>query len=156
MKRPSVKLNPNYIKYKSYIERAVKFIVVKSKKAKKGESSTETITMSTGDTGTAAVNGTETMTTSNESLEMPTIKDPIELEKIVKDSSKPVGHLDGNNWVWPDGRKTHLRFIGIAVRKYKPLPLGFYDAVAKSDRKNLKQLVNKAKHLKLLDNVEEP
>lgn len=66
------------------------------------------------------------------------------------------GKLKGEYWVWPDGRKTHLRFIGIAVSKMRHLPKGFYKEAEKADRPNLNLLVKKAKSLKLKDNVEEP
>lgn len=67
-----------------------------------------------------------------------------------------VGKLEGMYWVWPDGFKTHIRFIGIAVRKYQPLPRGFYAAAARTKGRNLKLLVAKAKHLGLKCTVDRP
>jgi len=67
-----------------------------------------------------------------------------------------IGKLEGESWVWPDGRKTHLRFITIAVQKYRPLPKGFYAAAKKANRTNLNSLVRKAKSLKLKCTVTEP
>jgi len=140
-----------YNKYKSYIERAIELVVGKIKKAKK---SAETITHSssgseltydipTSDDG-MTIQGTSNITIDSSSID------------LTPKTDKPVGHLEGNYWIWPDKRKTHIRFIGQAVSKYKNLPLGFYAAVEKSKRKNLKQLVMKAKHLDLKDNIEVP
>jgi len=67
-----------------------------------------------------------------------------------------LGKLKGEYWVWPDGKKTHLRFIGIAVSRYRPLPKGFYEAAKKANRKNLNLLVMKAKSLDLKCTVSEP
>lgn len=55
------------------------------------------------------------------------------------------GKIDGLFWVWPDGKKTHLRFLNDAVTKFFALPVGFYDEVKKSDSVNLKNLVIIAK-----------
>jgi len=90
-------------------------------------------------------------------IPMPKIDNPVELEKIAKESlTIPHGKIENGFWVWPDGKKTHMRFIAKAVSKYKNLPLGFYKEAKKQNKFNLNLLVAKAKHLKLLDNVEKP
>ncbi len=92
--------------------------------------------------------------------EYPNIHNHEQLSKALKMSSVvpkvPVGTLEGEYWIWPDGRKTHLRFIGIAVSKMRPLPKGFYAAAKKANRINLNLLVTKAQSLKLKDTVTEP
>jgi hypothetical protein len=88
--------------------------------------------------------GTRLAKELKEKTSLPKIKTPkLKLEK--------PGKLEGDFWVWPDGGKTNLKFIQIAVHKMKPLPLGFYAAVEKSDRRNLKYLVERAKALGLED-----
>lgn len=62
---------------------------------------------------------------------------------------KKTGKIEGNYWVWPDGTKTHLKFISIAVSRYQPLPRGFYEEAKRVDRPNLNLVVAKAQHLKL-------
>lgn len=77
---------------------------------------------------------------------------------MVKTKTKTIktGKLEGNYWVWPDGRKTHLRFISQAVSRMRPLPKGFFDAAKKANLRNLNHLVLKAKSLGLKDTVTEP
>lgn len=67
-----------------------------------------------------------------------------------------TGKLVGQNWIWPDGRKTHIRFIAQAISRYKPLPKGFYAEVKRLNTKNLNFLAMKAKSLGLKDTVLEP
>ena len=89
--------------------------------------------------------------------EFPEIEHPIELEKIAKESldEKTHGHFEGVNWVWPNGQKTHVRFIDIAIRKMKPLPRGFYiEAEKETYLTNVKHMLRKAKQLKLPDSVD--
>lgn len=128
-------MNPSsiqYNKYKIYIQKAIK----------KG-------------VGKKAKTNTTVVVNHPKKKNLPVIKNPIELEKIAKESI-PTGKLEGEFWVWPDGRKTHLRFIGIAVSRYKPLPVGFYKEAKKADRINLNLLVAKAEHLGLKCTVTEP
>lgn len=81
-------------------------------------------------------------------------------KKDAESSEKPktpkTGTIEGEHWVWPDGRKTPLKFIGIAIRKKKPLPLGFYDAAEKLNRGYTNIMATVAKHHKLPANVEMP
>ena len=68
---------------------------------------------------------------------------------------KPHGHFEGINWVWPNGQKTHVRFIDIAIRKMKPLPRGFYiEAEKEKYLTNVKNMLRKAKQLKLPDSID--
>lgn len=69
---------------------------------------------------------------------------------------KPHGKIENGFWVWPDGKRTHMRFIAKAVSKYKNLPLGFYKEALKQNSHNMNLLVAKAKSLELKDNVEKP
>ncbi len=79
-------------------------------------------------------------------------------KKVTSKSKNKSGTLEGEFWVWPDGKKTHMHHIGMAVRQQKGLPQGFYVEAEKvmKDNPNLALLVNKAKHLKLKDNIVEP
>ncbi len=99
-------------------------------------------------------------TVTPEFKEYPNIHNHEQLSKLSKISAKEtkatVGTLEGEYWIWPAGRKTHLRFIGIAVSKMRPLPKGFYAAAKKANRINLNLLVTKAQSLKLKDTVTEP
>lgn len=73
----------------------------------------------------------------------------------VPEPDKPHGHFEGVNWVWPNGQKTHVRFIDIAIRKMKPLPRGFYEEAEKETYlTNMKNMLRKAKQLKLPDSVD--
>lgn len=73
----------------------------------------------------------------------------------VVDENKPHGHFEGVHWVWPNGQKTHVRFIDIAIRKKKPLPKGFYEEAEKETYlTNVKHMLNKALELGLPDSVD--
>jgi len=76
--------------------------------------------------------------------------------KLVQKPKVKVGTLEGEFWVWPDGRKTAIRFLTRAVQRYRPLPVGFYEAAEKANRPNLNRLVMKAKYLKLECTVKVP
>lgn len=68
---------------------------------------------------------------------------------------KPHGHFEGTFWVWPNGQKTHVRFIDQAIRQMKPLPRGFYEEAEKETYlTNMKNMLRKAKQLKLPDSVD--
>ena len=75
---------------------------------------------------------------------------------IIEIKEIPHGTLEGEYWVWPDGKKTHLRFITMAVQKMKSLPVGFFKEAKKANRPNLNQVVRKAKHLNLQCTVTKP
>ena len=61
---------------------------------------------------------------------------------VVKQSKKPKpkltseqlepGHFEGKFWTWGDGKKTHIKFIQMAMRTYRKLPPGFYKECEKS------------------------
>ena len=82
-----------------------------------------------------------------------TVKTYTDLSHPTKD--KPHGHFEGVNWVWPNGQKTHVRFIDIAIRKMKPLPRGFYEEARKEKYlTNVKHMLRKAEQLKLPDSID--
>ena len=66
------------------------------------------------------------------------------------------GKIVGVNWVWPDGRKTNLRHIAMAIRRKKNLPKGLYAEAKRVNRNNLNMMVNAAKFLKLKCTVTKP
>ncbi len=83
-------------------------------------------------------------------LAFPKIKNPVELEKITKEALEPDGHFEGIYWVWPNGQRTHVRFIDLAIRQMRPLPVGFYEEAEKETYlTNVKNMLRKAKQLKL-------
>jgi len=53
------------------------------------------------------------------------------LIKLPPEKQAP-GHLEGKWWVWADGKRTHIKYIQMAMRSYKPLPPGFYKACDES------------------------
>ena len=75
---------------------------------------------------------------------------------VKKKTQTTTGKIENGFWIWPDGRKTHLRFIAIAVSKMRPLPVGFFEVAEKVNLRNLNQIVAKAKDLGLECTVEKP
>ncbi len=73
------------------------------------------------------------------------------IEILNEVTPKLTGKLEGDYWIWPTGLKTAIRFIKQAASRYRPLPRGFYDAVEKSNRTDLKMLVATAKKNKIKD-----
>jgi len=53
------------------------------------------------------------------------------LIKLPPEKQAP-GHFEGKWWVWADGTRTHIKYIQMAMRSYKPLPPGFYKACNES------------------------
>lgn len=130
-----------YSKYKIYIESLFLNIVGKKKGKKSKQMTTDsnsiTVTLGKNDTASVQLNGKEVLNSVNVTKE------------------KPHGHFEGVNWVWPNGQKTHVRFIDIAIRKMKPLPRGFYEEAEKETYlTNMKAMLRKAKQLKLPDSVD--
>lgn len=68
----------------------------------------------------------------------------------------PHGRIESPYWVWTDGRKTHLNFIVMAIRKMKSLPHGFYDEAERVNINNINMMAAKAKSMDLKDDVMEP
>ena len=75
--------------------------------------------------------------------------------ETTSNKSKPHGHFEGINWVWPNGKKTHVRFIDLAIRQKRPLPRGFYIEAEKNNYlTNIGAMLRKAMQLKLPDSVD--
>lgn len=152
-----------YNKYKKYIVETINNVVkttsvmakkvTKTKKSKNKQTSSTTSTEVTfdvpsGDTGLdgMVVNSTLSINIDDSSIKID--------DKPPKDD-KPHGHFEGTYWVWPNGQKTHVRFIDIAIRKMKPLPRGFYEEAEKETYlTNMKNMLRKAKQLKLPDSID--
>lgn len=62
---------------------------------------------------------------------------------------KAPGHFEGKYWVWADGKRTHVKYIQMAMRSKKPLPPGFYEACEKSKDPALIKMGKIAKHFKI-------
>jgi len=56
-----------------------------------------------------------------------------------------VAKIQGSYFIWPSGKKTHMRFIYEAVKMMRPLPKGFYEAAKKFNKPNLNRLAEAAK-----------
>ncbi len=67
---------------------------------------------------------------------------------LTAEQKKP-GHFEGKFWVWADGKKTHVRFIHMAMRTYKRIPPGFYAACEESKDPGLIKMGVIAKKRKL-------
>ncbi|MHA2052618.1 MAG: hypothetical protein ACW99F_03370 [Candidatus Hodarchaeales archaeon] len=57
--------------------------------------------------------------------------------------------IKGEYAIWPNGTKTHMRFIREGVQKRRPLPPGFYAEAKRLDLPNLNLLAAKAESLNL-------
>lgn len=57
-----------------------------------------------------------------------------------------TGHIDGQFWIWPDGKRTHIRFLQEAVITKRPLPPGFYKEAKKSKSQAIKHMASVAKN----------
>ena len=82
-------------------------------------------------------------TRKRKSKKLVTITEPeaprtITLPEIPSDE----GHIEGQSWVWPDGKKTPMKFIQDAVIRSKPLPKGFYKAAKASSNTSFNHMAN--------------
>lgn len=62
------------------------------------------------------------------------------------------GHFEWPYWVWKSGAKSHVRFIGLAIRRMQALPLGFYEEAKKLPQCDI--MVHAARQLNLKDIVD--
>ncbi len=62
---------------------------------------------------------------------------------------KKAGDFSGKFWVWGDGKKTHIKYIQMAIRSRKRLPPGFYKACEKDENASVKHMASIAKKLKI-------
>jgi len=143
-----------YSKYKIYIRKTVdkvmatsKVIMAKTKKSKKNKRTPEAI--ATSDAGTVTFVTTDTDPNITGKITGQIFGD------IKPVDDKPHGHFEGVNWVWPNGKKTHVRFLDLAIRQMRPLPRGFYEEAEKETYlTNVKNMLRKAKQLKLPADVD--
>ncbi len=69
-----------------------------------------------------------------------------------KDKEKPKlqkAKFERPYYIWEDGRKTHFRFIQLAIQQSKPLPVGFYEAAKASKDLGIKKLLQVAEARKI-------
>lgn len=64
-------------------------------------------------------------------------------------AQKKVGHFAGKFWIWGDEKRTHIKYIQMAIRSKKQLPPGFYEACAKDENASVKHMGKVAKDLKI-------
>lgn len=67
--------------------------------------------------------------------------------------AKKVARIEGSYYIWPNGKRTHIRYIYESVAKKRNLPKGFYALAKKLNYPNLNKLVTAAKAQGLKDNV---
>ena len=74
-----------------------------------------------------------------------------EKEDPAKQQKACTGKISGGYWVWPNGSRTHLRFISRAVTRKQALPVGFYDEAEShhAENENLMRMVHAAKEFGL-------
>lgn len=147
----------NYIKYKSYIQKSIELIVAKqqvvvSKIKTKTKSKKSKVKDTTATTASDAKSVTFASTDTSDTTGG-TVGQIFGKLKPVKE--KPHGHFEGVNWVWRNGTRTHVRFIDLAIRQKRPLPLGFYEEARKEKYlTNVKHMLRKAEQLKLPADVD--
>ena len=74
-------------------------------------------------------------------------------KKPKKEKSK-LPQILGSYFIWPDGKKTHIRYIYNAVTKGRPLPKGLFKLVDKDPTLvNLRRIVAAARKRGLKDTV---
>lgn len=52
-------------------------------------------------------------------------------------------------YIWENGKKTHMKFIQLAIQRGHPLPVGFYDAAKVSKDKGIQKMYEVAKIRKI-------
>ncbi len=57
--------------------------------------------------------------------------------------------FEGKYYIWENGKKTHVKFIQLAIQASKPLPIGFYDAAKDSNDKGIQKLLQVDKTRKI-------
>ena len=72
--------------------------------------------------------------------------------KLTKKKKSKSPQILGSYFIWPDGKKTHIRYIYNAVTKGRPLPKGLFK-LADADPKlvNLRRIVAAARKRGLKD-----
>jgi len=68
---------------------------------------------------------------------------------ILTAAQKKVGHFAGKFWIWGDKKKTHIKYIQMAIRSRKHLPPGFYKACEKDINPSVVHMGKVAKRLKI-------
>ncbi len=68
---------------------------------------------------------------------------------VLTTEQKAPGHFEGKFWIWADGKKTHVRFIHMAMRTMKKVPPGFLKACEESEDPGLIKMGVIAKKRKL-------
>lgn len=64
-------------------------------------------------------------------------------------AQKKVGHFAGKFWIWGDKKKTHIKYIQMAIRSRKQLPPGFYKACSKDINPSVTHMGRVAKKLSI-------
>ena len=62
-------------------------------------------------------------------------------------AQKKAGHFAGKFWIWGDKKKTHIKYIQMAIRSRKRLPPGFYKACSRDTNPSVKHMGKVAKKL---------
>jgi len=72
---------------------------------------------------------------------------------ILTTAQKKVGHFAGKFWIWGDKKKTHIKYIQMAIRSRKQLPPGFYKACSRDTNPSVKHMGKVAKTLKIREMI---
>ncbi len=64
-------------------------------------------------------------------------------------AQKKAGHFSGKFWIWGDKKRTHIKYIQMAIRSKKLLPPGFYKACEKDKNPSVKHMSRIALKLKI-------
>lgn len=67
---------------------------------------------------------------------------------------KKIGHFAGKFWIWGDKKKTHIKYIQMAIRSKKQLPPGFYEACSKDPNPSVIHMGKVAKDLKIKEMIQ--
>jgi len=69
-------------------------------------------------------------------------------------TSKKKATFERPYYIWENGKKTHIRFIQLAIQQSNPLPIGFYEAAKNSKDKGILKLLQVATTRNLKATVE--
>jgi len=64
-------------------------------------------------------------------------------------AQKKVGKFAGKFWIWGDKKKTHIKYIQMAIRSRKHLPPGFYKACSRDTNPSVIHMGRVAKKLSI-------
>jgi len=82
------------------------------------------------------------------------VKNPKNKKGSIATTTKGKAKFERPYYIWENGKKTHIRFIQDAIKRSKPLPIGFYEAAKNSTDRGILKLLQVATTRKLEATVE--